>query len=89
MLKPLSDAIRDGDPIQSIIRGSAVNQDGLTPSVTMPSAEAQVKMINKAYRDAGLDPRDTCYVEAHGTVSLRGDFFNLTMCDRYWNSGWR
>ena len=34
----------------------------------MPSADAQVKIINKAYRDAGLDPRDTVYVEAHGTV---------------------
>lgn len=68
MLKPLSDAIRDGDPIQSVIRASAVNQDGQTPSVTMPSQVAQVKMINKAYTEAGLDPRDTCYVEAHGKI---------------------
>lgn len=50
------------------MRGSAVNQDGQTPSVTMPSTDAQVKIINKAYKDAGLDPRDTCYVEAHGIV---------------------
>ena len=69
VLKPLGDALRDGDPIQSVIRASAVNQDGQTPSVTMPSQAAQVRMINKAYADAGLDPRETCYVEAHGKKS--------------------
>ena len=67
MLKRLSDAIRDGDTIQSVIRGTAVNSDGKTPGVTMPSQEAQVRMMRKAYADAGLDPKDTVYIEAHGT----------------------
>ena len=66
VLKPLRDAMRDGDPIQSVIRATAVNQDGQTPSVTMPSQAAQVRMINRAYAAAGLDPRETCYIEAHG-----------------------
>ncbi len=70
VLKPLSDAMRDGDPIQSVIRATAVNQDGHTPSVMIPSQAAQVRMINRAYADAGLDPRDTCYLEAHGKLCL-------------------
>jgi acyl transferase domain-containing protein len=70
VLKPLRDAMRDGDPIQSVIRATAVNQDGQTPSVTVPSQVAQVRMINRVYADAGLDPRDTCYVEAHGKICL-------------------
>lgn len=79
VLKPLGDALRDGDPIRSVIRASAVNQDGQTPSVTMPSQAAQVRMINRAYADAGLDPRETCYVEAHGktcpsTNWIKADF---------------
>ncbi|PGH26423.1 hypothetical protein AJ80_01921 [Polytolypa hystricis UAMH7299] len=73
VLKPLIDAIRDGDPIQGVIRGTAVNQDGRTPGVTMPSQSAQVKMIARAYKEAGLDPRDTYYVEAHGTGTQAGD----------------
>ena len=60
------------------MRGSAVNQDGQTPSVTMPSTDAQVKIINKAYKDAGLDPRDTCYVEAHGKLYLTRNSTKLT-----------
>ena len=68
VLKPLSDALRDGDSIRSVIRGSAVNQDGRTKGITMPSQESQVKMMRKAYADAGLDPRQTCYVEAHGAM---------------------
>jgi acyl transferase domain-containing protein len=30
ILKPLADAIRDGDVIRAVIRGTAVNQDGKT-----------------------------------------------------------
>ena len=65
-MKRLDDAIRDGDAIRSIIRGCAINQDGRTPGITMPSHEAQVQVIRKAYAQARLDPKHTCYVEAHG-----------------------
>jgi acyl transferase domain-containing protein len=67
MLKSLDQALRDGDAIRAVIRGSSVVQDGRTPGITMPSCEAQIKMINKAYEQANLDPRDTAYIEAHGT----------------------
>jgi acyl transferase domain-containing protein len=66
VVKRLDDALRDGDNIRSIIRGSATNQDGKTAGITMPSHDAQVKVIRKAYATAGLDPRHTTYVEAHG-----------------------
>ena len=92
VLKPLSDAMRDGDPIQSVIRATASNQDGRTPSVIMPSQAAQVRMINRAYADAGLDPRETCYVEAHGkrcSALLVARIKILMILVRYWNAGWR
>lgn len=66
VLKPLNDALRDGDPIQAVIRGSAVNSDGRTAGITMPSKDAQVSMMRKAYADAELDPKHTTYIEAHG-----------------------
>ena len=39
----------------------------------MPSLEAQERLINKVYSQAGLNPLDTHYVEAHGTGTAVGD----------------
>lgn len=72
IVKRLSDAIRDGDAIRAVIRGTAVNVDGKTPSVTMPSAEAQADLVRNAYRAAQLSPKDTQYVELHGTGTSLG-----------------
>ncbi|KAK1961304.1 PKS-NRPS hybrid [Colletotrichum sublineola] len=77
LLKPLSKALRDNDPIQAVIRNSGVNSDGRTPGITMPSAMAQAKLTTETYRAAGLDPskaEDRCqYFEAHGTGTQAGD----------------
>ena len=66
VLKSLDQALRDGDAIRAVIRGSGVIQDGRTPGITMPSCEAQVKMIRKVYEQTNLNPIDTTYVEGHG-----------------------
>lgn len=92
IVKRLDDAIRDGDSIRSIIRGSATNQDGKTPGITMPSHEAQVKVIKKAYAQAGLDPCNTCYVEAHGKLEsilhILSPGIETYHFDRYRYKGW-
>ncbi|CEN60640.1 hypothetical protein ASPCAL03076 [Aspergillus calidoustus] len=66
-VKRLSSAIRAGDNIRAIIRSTAVNADGHTPGISLPSTDAQEKVIRKAYAKAGLDFADTDYVECHGT----------------------
>ncbi|GLB22936.1 putative Hybrid PKS-NRPS biosynthetic cluster [Aspergillus tubingensis] len=77
IMKRLSDAIRDGDHIECVIRETGCNQDGHTPGITMPSQEAQTKLIHDTYRRAGLDlskPEDRPqYFEAHGTGTKAGD----------------
>ncbi|KAH6611527.1 polyketide synthase [Trichoderma cornu-damae] len=73
LLKPLSAALRDGDTVRSVIRGSAVVSDGKTPGITMPSPASQFAAIQRAYKTAGLDPKETAYVEAHGTGTNAGD----------------
>lgn len=68
LLKPLSKAVRDNDPIQAVIRSSGVNSDGRTTGITMPSALAQARLTRETYQAAGLDPsrpEDRCqYFEA-------------------------
>ena len=72
-LKPLAQAIADGDRVYAVIRGTAINQDGRTPGMTMPSQEAQEALLRQACRDAGVTPALIQYVEAHGTGTLVGD----------------
>ncbi|KAI9728591.1 MAG: Type I Iterative PKS [Cirrosporium novae-zelandiae] len=77
ILKPVDDAIRDGDPIRAIIRGTGVNQNGKNKGITLPSAQAQADLIRSTYQSAGLDFKDTNFVEAHGTGTKAGDPLEL------------
>ncbi|KAK3315921.1 type I polyketide synthase [Apodospora peruviana] len=73
VLKPLSTALRDGDRVHAVIRESGLNQDGRTPTISSPSMEAQIKLIQDCYKRAGLDMSETGYVEAHMTGTSAGD----------------
>jgi amino acid adenylation domain-containing protein len=73
VLKRLSDALRDGDPIHAVIRGSAVNGDGRTVGLTAPNGQAQEAVVRRALESAGVKARDIGYVEAHGTGTALGD----------------
>lgn len=73
-IKRLDDAIKDKDPIRALIRGTATNHDGKTPRLTVPSSEAQAKLIRRAYQSAGItDFSKTAFVECHGTGTIVGD----------------
>ncbi|KAI1497192.1 hypothetical protein F5X99DRAFT_423743 [Biscogniauxia marginata] len=72
-IKPLSDAIRDGNPIRAIIRNTGVNQDGQSTGLFATSVVAQEALMRKAYADAGLNPAETAMVECHGTGTPVGD----------------
>ncbi|KAL2757771.1 hypothetical protein ACRALDRAFT_1047756 [Sodiomyces alcalophilus JCM 7366] len=78
VLKRLSDALRDNDPIRGVIRGTHVNQDGRTAGITLPSKASQVHNIRSVYHKTGLDFSQTGYVECHGTGTKAGDVTELT-----------
>ncbi|MFK7921050.1 MAG: beta-ketoacyl synthase N-terminal-like domain-containing protein, partial [Bacteroidia bacterium] len=73
VLKPLSAALADGDPVHAVIKGSAMTQDGRTNGLMAPSQESQEAMLREAYRAAGVSPAAVQYIEAHGTGTLLGD----------------
>ena len=73
LLKRLSKALEDGDPIHGVIIGTAINQDGRTNGISLPSAEAQARVVRAACADAGIAPSRIGFVEAHGTGTAVGD----------------
>ncbi|MEU4116049.1 beta-ketoacyl synthase N-terminal-like domain-containing protein [Kitasatospora sp. NPDC028055] len=73
VLKPLDDALADGDRIRCVILGSAVNNDGASEGLTVPSAAAQGEAVRAACRQARVSPADLQYVELHGTGTRVGD----------------
>ncbi|MFJ8579618.1 SDR family NAD(P)-dependent oxidoreductase [Micromonospora sp. NPDC093277] len=73
VLKPLSQAVSDHDPIYGVILGGAVNQDGRTNGLMAPNPHAQEAVLRSAYERAGVPPEQVGYVEAHGTGTLLGD----------------
>ncbi|KRE33928.1 polyketide synthase [Mycobacterium sp. Soil538] len=73
VIKPLSEALRDGDRIYAQILGTAVTQDGHTDGITVPSEDAQRAAITTALQRAGVQPTEVGYAEAHGTGTPVGD----------------
>jgi acyl transferase domain-containing protein/acyl carrier protein len=73
VLKRLSRALADGDPITCVIRGSVVNNDGASNGLTAPNPVAQEALLREAYRRARIEPGDVQYVELHGTGTQLGD----------------
>src|SRR6516164_4326897 len=73
VLKRLSDAVAAGDNVLALLRGSATNHNGRSSGLTVPSGPAQQEVIRTALRNAGVDPAEIGYLEAHGTGTAVGD----------------
>ena len=73
VLKRLSDALADDDPILAVVRGFAVNQDGASSGLTVPNGPAQEAVVRAALENGKVAPADVDYVEAHGTATSLGD----------------
>ncbi|MBU9709974.1 SDR family NAD(P)-dependent oxidoreductase [Paenibacillus sp. AK121] len=78
LLKPLSKAIADGDPIHALIRGTSINHGGKTNGYTVPNPTAQGELIRSALERAGVHARTISYIEAHGTGTELGDPIEVT-----------
>jgi len=74
VLKRLSEALADGDPIRAVIKGSAINNDGsLKVSYTAPSVVGQAAVVTSALQAANVPAESIGYIEAHGTATELGD----------------
>jgi acyl transferase domain-containing protein/tryptophanase/acyl carrier protein len=72
-LKPVEQAVKDGDNIYGLIRSAVVNHGGRTSGYTVPNPKAQSGLIVEALERANLGAQTIGYVEAHGTGTELGD----------------
>lgn len=73
IIKRLSDAIADNDPISGVILGANTNHSAESESITRPHVGAQRAVFNKILNQSAVDPYTVGYVEMHGTGTQAGD----------------
>ncbi|KAL4961866.1 type I polyketide synthase [Aspergillus stella-maris] len=73
-IKRLSYALRDGDPIRSVIRSVCINSDGPRTPLYIPSPESHELLIRRSHQLAGItDLSQTAMIECHGTGTTVDD----------------
>ncbi|MEU9123593.1 SDR family NAD(P)-dependent oxidoreductase [Streptomyces sp. NPDC048506] len=73
VLKPLAEAVADGDHVYGVIKGSGMTNAGVRNGFTVPSPQQQARAIEKALDDADVDARTISYLEGHGSATSLGD----------------
>ncbi|EFQ31018.1 beta-ketoacyl synthase domain-containing protein [Colletotrichum graminicola M1.001] len=84
-IKRLSDAVRDGDPIRSVIRSTCTAGNGRTLGLTTPNPEIHERLMRRGHRLAGVtDLSKTAMVECHGTGTPVGDPLEVSAVANIW-----
>ncbi|NBE80079.1 SDR family NAD(P)-dependent oxidoreductase [Micromonospora rubida] len=73
LLRPLRDALRDGDHVHAVVRGTALNHGGRTAGFSVPNPASQAALVAESLARSAVDPAEIGYVEAHGTGTSLGD----------------
>ncbi len=89
VLKRVSDAVADGDPILAVIRGSAVNQNGHANGLTALNGLAQQSVVRQALENAGVNPSQISYVETHATGTPLADSIEVEALEEVFKSAGR
>ncbi|WTY68850.1 SDR family NAD(P)-dependent oxidoreductase [Streptomyces sp. NBC_01410] len=87
VLKRLADAERDGDRVYAVVKAVGASSDGRSLGLTAPRPEGQRRALERAYRRAGIAPREIGLVEAHGTGTVVGDSTELAVLTEVFGGG--
>ncbi|HTX89629.1 MAG TPA: SDR family oxidoreductase [Anaerolineales bacterium] len=81
LLKRLEDAERDGDKIYAVVRGVGGSSDGKGKGITAPNPLGQQRALERAWKNAGVNPATVSLVEGHGTSTPVGDLAEVNSLD--------
>lgn len=79
VLKRLEDARRDGDRVYAVVRGIGTASGA-------DDARSVRLALERAYRDAGVDPSSVGFVEAHGAAQSADDSAEALALDEFFHS---
>ncbi len=86
-LKPLQQALLDGDRIYGTILSSHMNHGGKANGFTVPNPDAQAELIKKALEKGAISSESISYIEGHGTGTTLGDPIEITgLCKAFGES---
>jgi acyl transferase domain-containing protein/thioesterase domain-containing protein/NAD(P)-dependent dehydrogenase (short-subunit alcohol dehydrogenase family)/SAM-dependent methyltransferase len=77
ILKPLDQALADGDAIQGVIEGWGANHSGRTNGMSAPSVKAQRGLGLDVLERYGIDPETVSLVELNATGTALGDLMEI------------
>lgn len=61
------------------IKSSSVNNGGQSSRFTAPNKFAQISLLRRAYKNAGINADDVIYIEGHGTGTKQGDYIEINV----------
>jgi amino acid adenylation domain-containing protein len=88
LLKRLSDALADRDPIHAVLKGWALNHDAAGRTSGKPAAiDAQAEVVTLAHAAAGIQAADVSYIEAHASGIPAIDALELAALTKAFRDG--
>ncbi|UDF30711.1 UNVERIFIED_ORG: SDR family NAD(P)-dependent oxidoreductase [Roseateles sp. XES5] len=73
VLRRSDKAAAAGDRSRGRILATGVNSAGRTNGISLPSQEAQARLLQEIYADPAIDPNHLAFIEGHGTGTKVGD----------------
>lgn len=86
LLKPLKQAVIDGDDIVAVIKTTSVNHNGHTNGYMVPSQVTQRKLMEESFEKCNISPDTISYVEAAANGSPLGDSIEMDALIKFFES---
>ncbi|MDG4752672.1 SDR family NAD(P)-dependent oxidoreductase [Micromonospora sp. WMMD718] len=87
LVRPLAEAVADGDHIYGLVRGTALRHSGRTAGYSVPNPDAQLDVMTAALADAAVAPETVTLIEAHASSTVLGDQIEFAALSEAYGSG--